>query len=268
MRIFAKLAAMALLDTIRTVLGIIGNVTSLFLFLSPVPTFYKISKWKSTKEYSGVPYVATLANCLLWVLYGIPLVHPHSFLVITINGTGVVLELIYLTMFIVYSPKNDKVKVVKALGLVFVLFAAVAVLTLTVFHTHERRSLFVGLLAVVFCTGMYAAPLSVMKLVIATKSVKYMPLSLSLTGLANGIVWTAYALIRFDIFVTIPNGIGTLLGIAQLILYGIYYKTTNWDEEEDDENEEKAESGKTEMNNINKQRVFSEGENYFNGHAV
>ncbi|GLJ37831.1 hypothetical protein SUGI_0769520 [Cryptomeria japonica] len=259
---------MALPDTIRTILGIIGNVTSLFLFLSPVSTFYKVWKWKSTRQFSGVPYVATLANCLLWVLYGIPVVHPHSILVITINGTGVVLEFFYLSMFILYSPKNDKLKVVKALGAVLILFAGVAVLTLTVFHSHEKRSLFVGLLAVVFCTGMYAAPLSVMKLVIKTKSVKYMPLSLSLAGLANGIVWTAYALIRFDIFVTIPNGIGSLLGIAQLILYGLYYKTTNWDEEEDDEDDDKVKSVKAEMGNINKQRVFGEGENYFNGHPV
>ncbi|KAH9309535.1 hypothetical protein KI387_037446, partial [Taxus chinensis] len=242
------------------------NVTSLFLFLSPVQTFYKVWKWKSTRQYSGVPYVATLTNCLLWVLYGLPLVHPHSMLVITINGTGVVLEFFYLGMFIFYSSKDAKVKVMKVLAVVLILYALVAVLTLTLFHTHPRRSLFVGLLAVVFCIGMYAAPLAVMKLVIATKSVKYMPLSLSLAGLANGIIWTAYALIRFDIYVTIPNGLGTLLGIVQLILYGVYYKTTDWNEEEDEDGGEgKIKTRKTEMGNINRQHVNGVGEKYSNG---
>ena len=35
--------------------------------------------------------------------------------------------------------------------------------------------------------------------VIRTKSVKYMPFSLSLANFANGIVWSIYALIKFDV---------------------------------------------------------------------
>lgn len=43
------------------------------------------------------------------------------------------------------------------------------------------------------------------KLVIQTKSVEYMPLFLSLASLANSICWTAYALIRFDLYITVSN---------------------------------------------------------------
>ena len=41
------------------------------------------------------------------------------------------------------------------------------------------------------------------KMVIKTKSVEYMPLFLSLASLVNGICWTAYALIRFDLYITV-----------------------------------------------------------------
>jgi solute carrier family 50 protein (sugar transporter) len=41
------------------------------------------------------------------------------------------------------------------------------------------------------------------KMVIQTKSVEYMPLFLSLASLVNGICWTAYALIRFDLYITV-----------------------------------------------------------------
>ncbi|RLM77984.1 bidirectional sugar transporter SWEET4 [Panicum miliaceum] len=71
----------------------------------------------------------------------------------------------------------------------------------------------VGILCVLFGTGMCAAPLSVMKMVTQTKSVEYMPLFLSLASLVNGICWTAYALIRFDLYITV-------------VLYAIYYKST------------------------------------------
>jgi len=59
-----------------------------------------------------------------------------------------------------------------------------------------------------------------------------MPFFLSLANFSNGLVWFSYALIKFDPYVMIPNGLGTLSGLVQLVLYATYYKTTNWDEDE------------------------------------
>ncbi|AQK69747.1 Bidirectional sugar transporter SWEET4-like [Zea mays] len=213
-------------DTIRTAIGVIGNGTALVLFLSPVPTFIRIWKKGSVEQYSPIPYVATLLNCMMWVLYGLPAVHPHSMLVITINGTGMAIQLTYVALFLLYSVGAARRKVVLLLAAEVGFVGAVAALVLSLAHTHERRSMVVGILCVLFGTGMYAAPLSVMKMVIQTKSVEYMPLFLSLASLVNGICWTAYALIRFDLYITIPNGLGVLFAVAQLVLYAIYYKST------------------------------------------
>uniref|UniRef100_M8CAT8 Protein RUPTURED POLLEN GRAIN 1 n=3 Tax=Triticinae TaxID=1648030 RepID=M8CAT8_AEGTA len=49
----------------RFFFGVSGNVIALFLFLSPVVTFWRIIKRKSTEDFSGVPYNMTLLNCLL-----------------------------------------------------------------------------------------------------------------------------------------------------------------------------------------------------------
>ena len=213
-------------DTIRTAIGVVGNGTALVLFLSPVPTFCRIWKKGSVEQYSAVPYVATLLNCMMWVLYGLPVVHPHSMLVITINGTGMAIELAYVSLFLLYSAGAARRRVLLLVAAEVAFVGAVAGLVLNLAHTHERRSMIVGILCVLFGTGMYAAPLSVMKMVIQTKSVEYMPLFLSLASLVNGICWTAYALIRFDLYITIPNGLGVMFAVAQLILYAIYYKST------------------------------------------
>uniref|UniRef100_J3L1Q3 Bidirectional sugar transporter SWEET n=1 Tax=Oryza brachyantha TaxID=4533 RepID=J3L1Q3_ORYBR len=93
-------------------------------------------------------------------------------------------------------------------------------------HTHEKRSMIVGILCVFFGSIMYFSPLTIMGKVIKTKSVEYMPFFLSLVCFLNGVCWTAYALIRFDIYVTIPNGLGALFGAVQLVLYACYYRTT------------------------------------------
>jgi solute carrier family 50 (sugar transporter) len=184
------------------------------------PTFIKIWKMRSVEQYSPIPYV-------VWVLYGLPLVHPHSMLVITINGTGTAIELAYVTLFLLCSAGATRRKVLLLLAGELAFVGAVAVLVITLAHTNERRSMIVGAL---FGTGMYAAPLSVMyvlvsslhfffflifvpwmpliyvpsmvqKMVIQSRSVEYMPLSLA--SLVNDICWTTYALIKFDVYITV-----------------------------------------------------------------
>ncbi|XP_058100517.1 bidirectional sugar transporter SWEET4-like [Magnolia sinica] len=213
-------------EAARTVVGILGNIISFWLFLSPVPTFYNIWKKGSVQQFSPAPYLATILNCMLWVLYGIPLVHPHSMLVITINGSGFLIELIYILLFLFYSDGKKRMWVFLMFLLEATFVGVVAALVLSLAHTHERRSLIVGSFCVLFGTLMYVAPLSVMKMVIRTRSVEFMPFFISLASFANGVCWTAYALIRFDLFITIPNGLGALFGLAQLILYATFYKST------------------------------------------
>lgn len=223
---------MADTETIRTIVGIVGNVISFFLFISPVPTFIAILKAKSVKNYKPDPYVATVLNCAMWVFYGLPFVHPDSLLVITINGTGFVIELIYVAIFLIFSDWAKRRKILIALFIEIVFMAIVVFVTLTFFHDTKSRSMVVGILCIVFNIIMYASPLTVMRDVIKTKSVKYMPFFLSLANFANGIVWFSYALIKFDPYVMVPNGLGTFSGAVQLILYATYYRTTNWDEED------------------------------------
>ncbi|KAG6500339.1 hypothetical protein ZIOFF_040182 [Zingiber officinale] len=116
---------------IRNIVGIIGNVISCGLFLSPI------------------------------------------LLVITINSIGIAFELFYLTVFLIYAARQGR------------------------------------------------------KLVIQTKSVEFMPFTLSLASFLNGVCWTSYGFLPFDINLLVPNGLGTLFGLAQLVLYACYFKSTS-----------------------------------------
>ncbi|EEC84180.1 hypothetical protein OsI_30562 [Oryza sativa Indica Group] len=195
-------------DMIRNVVGIVGNVISFGLFLSPVPTFWRIIKNKNVQDFKADPYLATLLNCMLWVFYGLRIVHPNSILVVTINGIGLVIETCLSHHLLPLLRQEEQEE--DGSGA----------------HTHQRRSLIVSILCVIFDTIMYSSPLTVMSQVVKTKSVEYMPLLLSVVSFLNGLNWTSYALICFDIFITIPNGLGVLFAAVQLILYVIYYRTT------------------------------------------
>ena len=69
-----------------------------------------------------------------------------------------------------------------------------------------------------------------MKLVIETKSVKYMPLPMTLMTFLCSLLWTVYALyisqyLAFDvyIYILIPNVAGSILGLLQICLYARFY---------------------------------------------
>ncbi|XP_044484057.1 bidirectional sugar transporter SWEET6b-like [Mangifera indica] len=213
--------------TARNIVGIIGNVISFGLFLSPAPTFWHIIKRKSVEEFQPYAYIATCLNCMFWILYGLPFVHPDSILVITINSVGLAMELLYLAIFCLHDRQKKAMRKV-AIGLTgeVVFVAVVATITILAFHTHSSRSFFVGIICVVFSIMMYASPLTIVRKVIKTKSVEFMPFYLSLAGFVNGCIWSAYALFKLDYFLLISNGLGSILGLVQLIIYGIYYRST------------------------------------------
>lgn len=204
------------------IFGIFGNITALTLFLVPLITFWKIIKNKSTEEFSGFPYVSTLLNCLLSAWYGLPFVSANNLLVSTVNGTGAVLELSYVIVFLFYiRDKKYRAKIFGLLVIVLKLFAMVALVSLFALHGNARK-IFCGFAAAIFSICMYASPLLMMTTVIKTKSVKYMPFFLSLFVFLCGTSWFIFGLLGKDPFLAIPNGVGSALGALQLILYAVY----------------------------------------------
>ncbi|KAK6939979.1 SWEET sugar transporter [Dillenia turbinata] len=203
--------------------GIFGNATALFLFLAPTITFKRIIKNKSTEQFSGIPYVMTLLNCLLSAWYGLPFVSPNNILVSTINGTGAAIESIYVLIFLIFAHGKEKAKILGLLTFILTIFAIVVFVSLFALHDHPRK-LFCGFAASIFSIIMYGSPLSIMRLVIKTKSVEYMPFFLSLFVFLCGTSWFIFGLLGKDPFVAVPNGFGSGLGALQLILYAIYHK--------------------------------------------
>lgn len=61
------------------------------------------------EEFKPDPYLAAILNCAFWVLYGLPFVTPDSTLVITINGFGLGLELVYIAIYVTFAGRKGKV---------------------------------------------------------------------------------------------------------------------------------------------------------------
>jgi len=210
------------MESLIFLFGLLGNLTTGLVYLSPAKTFWEIVKRKSTGEYESIPYICKLVNAYMWVYYGV--VKPDSVLVATVNGFGGVLEIVYIFIFLLFSPPRMKVRTAIMFGIADVAFPAAVVLITQLMLDTEKQITAAGILSLLFSMVAYASPLSAMKTVVMTKSVEYMPFLLSFMLFINGGVWTVYAVLTSDWFIGIPNGSGFVLGTSQLVLYAIYWK--------------------------------------------
>ncbi|KAL5206078.1 hypothetical protein ABZP36_034287 [Zizania latifolia] len=184
------------------------------------PTFYRIYKSKSTEGFQSVPYVVALFSAMLWIYYA--LIKSNEGLLIIINAAGCVIETIYIVVFIAYAPRKAKLFTAKILLLLNVgVFGLILLLTMLLSH-GEKRVVSLGWVCVAFSVSVFVAPLSIIRRVIQTRSVEYMPFSLSLTLTLSAVVWFLYGLLIKDKYVALPNVLGFTFGVVQMGLYVFY----------------------------------------------
>uniref|UniRef100_A0A5B7CFP0 Bidirectional sugar transporter SWEET n=1 Tax=Davidia involucrata TaxID=16924 RepID=A0A5B7CFP0_DAVIN len=211
------------MESLSFYVGVIGNIISVLVFLSPVQTFWRIVNNRSTEEFESLPYICTLLSSSLWTYYGVT--KPGSYLVATVNGFGVVVEIIYVSLFLIYAPPRMRAKTALLAGILDVGFLVAAILVTHLAMDGDLRIDVIGFMCAGLNIVMYGSPLAAMKTVVTTKSVEYMPFLLSFFLFLNGGIWTFYAFLVQDWFLGVPNGTGFVLGIAQLVLYAIYRKS-------------------------------------------
>ncbi|CAN4093124.1 unnamed protein product [Withania somnifera] len=201
--------------------GILGNGVSFLVYLSPLPTFYRIYKRKSTEGFQSIPYSVSLFSAMLYLYYAY--LKDYEILLITINGFGTGIELIYLTIFLMYATRESKIFTLRLLLLFNILvLGGIVVLTYLLAKNNELRISIVGWICAVFSVSVFAAPLSIMRRVIQTKSVEFMPFPLSFFLTICAVMWFFYGLLKKDMYIATPNILGFTFGIAQMILYAMY----------------------------------------------
>ncbi|CAH9061691.1 unnamed protein product [Cuscuta epithymum] len=207
---------------LRFYVGIIGFIPSIFIFFSPAEVFWRIVKKRCTEEFESIPYISALLCSSLWCYYGFT--KPGELKVFTINAIGVVVESIYVFIFLIFAPPKIKRKTAGLVGFLNIGFVVAVVLVTKLVFQGAALINAIGYLCVGLNIIMYASPLAAMRTVMRTNSVEFMPFYLSLFIFLNGSVWTLYAFLDHDWFLGVPNGMGFIFGAAELILYAIYSK--------------------------------------------
>ncbi|KAF5459589.1 hypothetical protein F2P56_019527 [Juglans regia] len=200
--------------------GLLGNIASFVVFLAPVPTFLRVFKKKSTDGFQSLPYVVAIFSAMLWMYYAS--LKSDEILLITINSFGCVVETIYVALYIIYAPKQARMLTLRLVLLLNVGGFCVLLLLSQFLAKGPNRVRVLGWVCVAFSISVFAAPLSIMRVVIRTKSVEFMPFTLSLFLTLSAVMWLLYGIALKDLYVALPNILGFILGVLQMVLYVIY----------------------------------------------
>uniref|UniRef100_A0A804R516 Bidirectional sugar transporter SWEET n=1 Tax=Zea mays TaxID=4577 RepID=A0A804R516_MAIZE len=184
------------------------------------PTFYRVYAKKSTESFQSVPYVVALLSATLWLYYALL---STDLLLLSINTVACVAESVYLAVYLAYAPGPAKAFTLKLLCAINMgLFGAmVAFLQFYVVDTQRRVSI-AGGVGAAFALAVFVAPLAIIRRVMRTKSVEFMPFWLSFFLTVSAVVWFFYGLLIKDFFVAMPNVLGLLFGLAQMVLFFVY----------------------------------------------
>ncbi|XP_022965409.1 bidirectional sugar transporter SWEET17-like [Cucurbita maxima] len=200
--------------------GVIGNIISVLFFLSPVKTFWIVLKKRSTEEFDSLPYISTFLTAALWAYYG--LIKPDGFLIVSVNIFGISLQICYLTIFLLFSPPNMRVRTATLVAIFNVGFVGATILISYLMLHGSSRIEVIGFICAALNIMNCGSPLGIARKVVRTRSVEYMPFLLTLCIFLNSGVWTFYAVLVKDPYIGVPNLIGFLLGVMQLVIYVIY----------------------------------------------
>ncbi|XP_075478223.1 bidirectional sugar transporter NEC1-like isoform X3 [Primulina tabacum] len=169
--------------------GILGNIVSFLVYLSPAPTFYRIWKKKSTEGFQSFPYSVALFSA---------------------------------TLYLYYAFLKQNVFACKQLLLINFMSLGLIIGGTSLLSNGDNRVRIVGWICAAFSVSVFAAPLCIMRQVIRTKSVEFMPFPLSFFLTLCAVMWFFYGLLIKDYYIAAPNILGFSFGIMQMILYMVY----------------------------------------------
>ncbi|XP_022150752.1 bidirectional sugar transporter SWEET16-like [Momordica charantia] len=208
------------METLSFFVGVIGNIFSALFFLSPLKTFWRVLKKKSTEEFDSLPYISTFLTTSLWAYYGF--IKPDGFLIVTVNIFGITFQIFYLSIFLLFSPPNMRVRTTILVAIFDVGFVGGTILTSYLMLHGNSRINVIGFICAALNIMNCGSPLGIAKKVVRSKSVEYMPFLLTFCMFVNSGVWAFYAVLVKDPFIGVTNLIGFLLGAMQLVIYAIY----------------------------------------------
>lgn len=197
----------------------LGVVTAILLFFSPLAAAHKAVAHGSLGTLNPIPFPLVAANCGGWVAYAITTKDPYVFLA---NAPGVIVGLYMMMISLRLSDTQTANRIILLVLMSAALLEAVGFLGAMGVLLHNDLKRLWGLVANGILLVFYASPLSSLLKVFQTRSNASIHLTMAVMTILNSALWVVYGLAIKNAYIWVPNSVGGILGLVQVILYIVF----------------------------------------------
>ena len=201
---------------IGEIFGWTGTGLAIYFYIAPAVPFIKlVNEQLKVNDVPGILLICSFMNCILWADYGLLL---DTFQIYLANGIGGAITLIWITIYLIYFG-NQSMKC--AIFLILLLMVLVGGISYTFYFIIEAK--ITGLIAMIFNVLMYAAPFEKITKVFKTRNHNLIPIFSTIGGFFCSLCWLMFGIYKSDRNLMIPNALGLLCAIIQVIVYLVFY---------------------------------------------
>ena len=212
-------------------LSAVGTCVALTLFCSQLGLARKMWLARDDPEiatkYSVTPSYTLLAVSLLWGGYAHYVFHRVDLQIL--NSVGCLFSLSYILLFVMLTPSQTGKAKILAIAISMIIFSVFLYLICFSSDEIDGRNI-TGIITSCVNITMFASPATTIVHAVKHLDSTHVPLLFTLVCLASGLVWSVFALVASDIFLLVPNAIGTAICLLQLAALG-YIKWRNTHEQ-------------------------------------
>lgn len=201
--------------------GIVLYTTSMIMWIAPIKSMYNLYHNKNEWEVPYNFYLVSLTNCLFWVIYGL---QEEIWPLWSVNIPGMISFMGCIGFFMQY------VQMRKFELVALILLMPVKLFIVAYVCYYYVPSYYTGIIALFFNIIMYFMPIEQIYYVIKAKNNVYIELWLAIALFINTLAWSIFGILLSDNWdIIIPNGVGFIISIIQLVVWCKYRVSKKYD---------------------------------------
>ena len=204
------------MDKAQEIFGWVATSLTMCFYISPVIPFINVFKGKLNYEDTPIIVIsASYVNCFCWYIYG-EMIFSNQIKIC--NMIGAISSLILICIYLIFELKTYAID---ALLNALIIITGSLALYRGLLYTINDDSI-IGKI----CNGtsivVFLSPIQLIYRVIKEKNYFLIPIYTAYVSFIASSCWVTYGVFIKDIYVILPNIIGILLAIIQIIVYTNY----------------------------------------------
>lgn len=204
-----------------------ATILNILLAIVPASDVYNIFLTKDTEKYPYAFFLMQSLGNFFWTFYGLKI---NSFVVIITSLVAMILNMIYMLIFIYCKQIKTNIKIDYMIGYILIFFS----LFFIEFETNIKASVF-GTIGTMFSILSALTTMQKLKEILEFHDSHYIPIRLNVVYFTNSLFWVIYAILNnYNIYILIPNSLSICLNGFEIFLYVKYtHESINNDENSD-----------------------------------